>query len=373
MNAITGAAGTGQDCLTIRVALADARVCAVRISSTRATHLSRLFIGRPAQEAPLLAQRIFALCGVSHRLVAARAIASARGEPISARRNRLETTALIAERLSASLQSNLILSLEAGAGMINPELIPPVSDLLSLARELYGEALACSERESLDCGKTRSRIDEICARGRNLFLRELQAGTSGSVFNPLEKEFAGSENLTAVAPDPLGDDDDDEVLQGIRDNGASFAANPSLDGRAPETGAFARCWARTDLSKGALVARFEARMIDIAECFAELEASETGEPAFQAFSPSPREGFAAAETARGRLYHWTRLSADDRIEDHQIVAPTEWNFHPTGPFIEALLGATMEPDRADRRIAQLAGLFDPCVPFRVEVREHGHA
>ena len=185
--------------------------------------------------------------------------------------------ALIAERLCASLQSNLILSLQAGAGMINPDLIPPMSDLLSLARELYGEALACSERESLDCGKTRSRIDEICARGRNLFLRELQAGTSGSAFNPLEKEFAGSENLTAVAPDPLGDDDDDEVLQGIRDNGASFAANPSLDGRAPETGAFARCWARTDLSKGALVARFEARMIDIAECFAELEASETGD------------------------------------------------------------------------------------------------
>jgi uptake hydrogenase large subunit len=373
MNAIAGAAGAGQDSLTIRVALADSRVCAVRISSTRATHLSRLFIGRPAQEAPLLAQRIFALCGVSHRLVAARAIAAARGESINARRNREETRALLAERLCASLQSNMILALQAGAGMINPDLIRPVSELLSLARELYGEALACSEQESLHCGKTRPLIGEICARGRDLSPREPQASTSGSAFEPLEREFAGSENLAAVAPDPLGDADDDEVLQGIRARGASFAANPSLDGRAPETGAFARCWARTDLSKGALAARFEARMIDIAECFAELETSETDARTFQAFSPSPREGFAAADTSRGRLYHWTRLSADDRIEDHQIVAPTEWNFHPTGPFIEALLGATMEPDRANRRIAQLAGLFDPCVPFRVEVREHGHA
>ncbi len=306
-------------------------------------------------------------------LVAARAIASARGAPISTRRNRLETTALIAEKLSASLQSNLILALQANASMINPNLIRPVSELLSLARELYGEALACSEREGLNYGTTRSLIGEICARGRNLSLREPQASAFGSAFEPLEKEFAGSENLTAAVPDPLGDADDDEVLQGIRAKGASFAANPSLDGRAPETGAFARCWARTDLSKGALAARFEARMIDIAECFAQLEAAETESPAFQAFSPSPREGFAAAETSRGRLYHWTRLSADDRIEAHQIVAPTEWNFHPTGPFIEALLGATMDPDRADRRIAQLAGLFDPCVPFRVEVREHGHA
>ena len=188
----------------------------------------------------------------------------------------METTALIAEKLSASLQSNLILALQANASMINPNLIRPVSELLSLARELYGEALACSEREGLNYGTTRSLIGEICARGRNLSLREPQASAFGSAFEPLEKEFAGSENLTAAVPDPLGDADDDEVLQGIRAKGASFAANPSLDGRAPETGAFARCWARTDLSKGALAARFEARMIDIAECFAQLEAAEDG-------------------------------------------------------------------------------------------------
>ncbi|MFY9656465.1 MAG: nickel-dependent hydrogenase large subunit [Methylocystis sp.] len=373
MNAVAGAAGAGQDSLTIRVALADARVCAVRISSTRATHLSRLFIGRPAQEAPLLAQRIFALCGVSHRLVAARAIASARGEPISAHRNRVETTALLAERLCAALRSNMILAVQTGAGVINSDLIRTVSELLSLARELYCEALACSARESLDCGTTRSLIGEICARGRNLSLREPRGAASRFAFEHLEKEFAGSESFAVIAPDPLRDADDDEVLQGIRDKGASFAANPSLDGRAPETGAFARFWLRTDLSKGALAARFEARMIDIAECFAELEASETDARMFQAFSPSPREGLAAAETSRGRLHHWTRLSAEDRIEDHQIVAPTEWNFHPAGPFIEALLGATMEPGRAERRIAQFAGLFDPCVPFRVEVREHDRA
>ena len=373
MNAVAGAASAGQDSLTIRVALADARVCAVRISSTRATHLSRLFIGRPAQEASLLAQRIFALCGVSHRLVAARAIASARGEPICAKRNRQETTALLAERLCASLRSSMILALQAGAGTMDLDLIRPVSELLSLARELYCEALARSERESVDAEAARSLIGEICAKGRDLSLRTPRASASRFPFEQVEKEFAGSESFTVVAPDPLGDADDDEVTQGIRANGASFAANPSLAGRAPETGAFARCWARTDFSKGALAARFEARMIDIAECFAKLEASETDAPTFYAFSPSPGEGFAAAETSRGRLYHWTRLCTDDRIEDHHIVAPTEWNFHPTGPFIEALLGATMEPDRAERRITQLAGLFDPCVPFRVEVREHGHA
>jgi Ni,Fe-hydrogenase I large subunit len=114
-------------------------------------------------------------------------------------------------------------------------------------------------------------------------------------------------------------------------------------------------------------------MIDIAACLAELERAEKEIPPPCAFSHAPREGFAAAETSRGRLFHWVRLAADGRIDDYQIVAPTEWNFHPTGPFVEALLGAAVEHGPAERRIVQLAGLIDPCVPFRVEVREHGHA
>jgi len=68
-----------------------------------------------------------------------------------------------------------------------------------------------------------------------------------------------------------------------------------------------------------------------------------------------------------------RLSADDRIADYQIVAPTEWNFHPAGPFVAALLGAAVPREAAERRIVQLAGLIDPCVPFRVEVKEHVRA
>jgi hypothetical protein len=49
-------------------------------------------------------------------------------------------------------------------------------------------------------------------------------------------------------------------------------------------------------------------------------------------APAVREGFAAVETSRGRLGHWTRLSRDGKIEDYAIVAPKEWNFHPAGPF-----------------------------------------
>jgi hydrogenase nickel incorporation protein HypA/HybF len=60
--------------------------------------------------------------------------------------------------------------------------------------------------------------------------------------------------------------------------------------------------------------------------------------------PAVREGFAAVETPRGRLCHWTRLSRDGIIDEYAIVAPTEWNLHPAGPFVLGALGA-----RARRR------------------------
>jgi hypothetical protein len=68
-----------------------------------------------------------------------------------------------------------------------------------------------------------------------------------------------------------------------------------------------------------------------------------------------------------------RLSRGGKIEDYAIVAPTEWNFHPAGPFVAAVLGARVSKATATASISRLAGLFDPCVPFRVEVMEPAHA
>ena len=376
MNAVVGAVAASQGGLAITAEVADERICAVRVSSTRPTNLSRLFIGRPAQEAPLLAERIFSLCGVSHRVVAARALAIARQEPVCPRRNREEAIALIADSLSVALRSNMILALDGDAARSDLDHIRAVGELLSLLRDLRSETEARSAEGGESRKKAKALIRNIRALGRDLYAQGPQAergSASRFPFERLEREFAAGDSFTVGPPDDLGDADDLEVMQRMRTEGASFTVMPSLQGRAPETGAFARRWAETDLSKGALAARFQARIIDILACIAELERGEKDPPAPRAVSPSPREGFATAETCRGRLYHWVRLAADGRIEDYRIVAPTEWNFHPTGPFVEALLGAPVRRGRAERGIAQLAGLFDPCVPFRVEVKEHRHA
>ncbi|HTO79305.1 MAG TPA: hypothetical protein VMJ31_05970, partial [Methylocystis sp.] len=258
MNAVVGAVAASQGALAITADVADERVCAVCVTSSRPTHLSRLFIGRPAQEAPLLAERIFSLCGVSHRVVAARAIARARQEPICARRNRGEAIALIADGIGAALRSNMILALDGDAGRSDLDHIRAVGDLMSLLRDLCSATEARASERSENRKKTKALIRNIRALGVALYARGPQAErgpTSRFPFERLEKEFAAGDSFRVAPPDSLGDADDLEVMQRMRREGASFAAMPYLQGRAPETGAFARRWAQTDFSKGALAAR----------------------------------------------------------------------------------------------------------------------
>ena len=98
-------------------------------------------------------------------------------------------------------------------------------------------------------------------------------------------------------------------------------------------------------------------------------------------------GLGWAENARGRLLHLVQLQGG-RAALYRIVAPTEWNFHPDGPFAAALrerrfdaaqvnaaLGAcgpmqviwSADRDRQDRRCARVRR--DAWAGYRAGVRK----
>ena len=66
MNSAADLGALGPGALSIVAEIADERVCSVRVVSSRPPHLTRLFIGRSADEIPILAERIYSLCGLSH-------------------------------------------------------------------------------------------------------------------------------------------------------------------------------------------------------------------------------------------------------------------------------------------------------------------
>ncbi|MEJ2692329.1 MAG: nickel-dependent hydrogenase large subunit [Candidatus Thiodiazotropha sp.] len=80
----------------------------------------------------------------------------------------------------------------------------------------------------------------------------------------------------------------------------------------------------------------------------------------------PGRGLGVVEAARGRLIHRTCV-AGDTIQRYQILAPTEWNFHPAGLVAEGLLGLSRGDESSLRHQARLfINAVDPCVDYGIE-------
>jgi coenzyme F420-reducing hydrogenase alpha subunit len=81
-------------------------------------------------------------------------------------------------------------------------------------------------------------------------------------------------------------------------------------------------------------------------------------------------GLAWVEMARGLLVHQVSLDRQSdgsaRVLTCQVLAPTEWNFHPEGIAAQALAGLSAHRDDTDAKARLLMAALDPCVPFRLD-------
>jgi hypothetical protein len=360
----------GPGAIVIEAHVADGRICAAAIRSSRPRGMARLFEGRPAPEIPGLAARLFSLCGFSQAVAAALAIGAARGAPPSAQQCAAFEFGLAAERAAEILRGCVLGWPRAEAGpAIDGEDVLALRDGLNAARELI-EAAGRAPFAAADARANGRRLAEAAVR---LGLENGGAVRRNSCFARIAREAAEGDRLPLRAPDALGPQDDADVVAAL-DRDPAFAAEPALPGRVAETGAFARLWREAGDGTSALQARFAARLLDLADALRALDApanaNTSAAPAFAAASVAPREGFAAVESPRGRLYHRIALEPDgDRVARYAMLAPTEWNFHPAGPLVAALIGARAGSGEAARlRITRVAALFDPCVASRVEIR-----
>jgi Ni,Fe-hydrogenase I large subunit len=77
-------------------------------------------------------------------------------------------------------------------------------------------------------------------------------------------------------------------------------------------------------------------------------------------------GLSWVETPRGLLLHRVVLEGE-RIAAYRIVAPTEWNFHPSGAFSRGAVGIPAgHAGRLEQDVRWLVASLDPCVGVRFE-------
>jgi len=370
--------------LVVRLAWDGRQVRRTTIRSSRPIVARRLLAHRKPAEAVALVPALFSVCTGAQSVAAASAVdAALRREPVAARIAAREAVAAIEavqEHLSRLLldwpdalqrpkataivaqarRSIAPVLARAVAGEVDSAAITTLAaELEAIAqRHLYGMApeawLALSDLDTF--GRWLAACDTLPAT----MLAALSVQTPGLAASDVALLPAATVQAFAAAIVPALAHD------------ADFASAPLWHDAPAETGPLAR--QRTHRLIAALVARdgraagtrLAARLVDLASLLVRLE---SGHPEALAHSVTvgAGEGFATVETARGVLAHRVRI-ADGRIDAWDIVAPTEWNFHPRGAAARGL--ATLAGrDRAElaqrARIAVTA--LDPCVACRVEV------
>jgi hypothetical protein len=343
----------------------------VRIHSTRPQLAQKLLAGRTPDEAAHLAGLIFSLCGKAQRVAAEAACEAAQGALPDVATSRQRELAILLE-LAQEHAWRLLLNWpeQAGAALgITPDMV----SLLAL-RQASGDAHFFAK--TLTDRLNTAMLGEPLATWQAHDLAGFDAWRHGGktstarLFAELgEGADSGISQASLLPPlEQLTDDSVRELARRALETPA-FCAQPEWHGAPAETGVVARCYAQPLLAawiaqRGRGVgARMLARLLELVALPARLTGAAPAR--VRAWHLGDESGLAAVETSRGLLLHVVRLRAG-KVADYRIVAPTEWNFHPHGPLVQALTGLAASSDIA-ARAGLVAQSLDPCVTFGIDV------
>lgn len=363
-----------------------------RIGSTRALHLGRLFEGKTFEEVSETLPLIFGVCGVAQAHASALACREALGQPLSglhrlhrAWRTDLETFREHSFKILSTWpllvgEKPVVPGLKILQGFPQLQTVhlegtlgweAAVQDAVSLFRDaispfIFGEETSrWVQRESESA--LREWIEARQTVASRLLARLLENGwdrldSSSTAFLPKLKASMLHKRLQ-------------------EEDSGTFEAEPQWEGSCYETGSLARQvsnpmvqeWiVRRGLGLGA---RFLARLVELARLSLRPWCSNGEEVCHSpAHSGQEGQGLGQVEAARGRLIHRVEMGPDRRVQRYQIVAPTEWNFHPQGALVQDLEALEGPAAQVRERAHCWVEALDPCVRSTITVNEgNAHA
>lgn len=361
--------------LVVTLGVARGVVARVAIRSTRLVGACRVLEGKPPAKVLDLLPRLFAVCGTAQQAAGELACARALGLDDPPARGQARRRRVLAET-----------AIEHGTRLLMewPTLVgePPQAVAARAFRAALAPVRAGAPVRPELAGAVVAALADVLgafnpAGGVGAFRAWVRAGAcpAARLFDRLHREGLAGYGAGDV-PLMAGLDETWIETRLAADADGAFVAQPNAGHRRVfETGPLAR-WhdhpLLADLVAGhgpGLVARLVARLIEMAAALdaltaetAEAGAAEAGTESAPSGSGS---GLGVVEAARGRLIHRVEI-ADGLVRRYQILAPTEWNFHPQGPLVRGLTG-----DRADDGLAArarlLIGALDPCVACDIEI------
>lgn len=366
-----------------------------RIASSRPIGITRVLVGGEAGDVVKTIPLLFNVCAVAQGAAAVQACERALGISVSPETHQVRELLVLVEMLRehlirAVMDWRRFLALEP-----RPDSMLRVMRLFTMARRALdpdAKAFTIAADLTQADGALQSTLAEAEYLIENLVLSEpsqqwCERRTVGDLESWCEVGNTPAQQLVSMVIERGWADAGDapvDFLPALLEHdiaghllgaqSASFVAAPMWEGLPRETSVLSRQAANPlvqDVMRvhgGGLLARLAARLVEIAE----LPRAMFDLVGADGFAPQPSNGLpqghgiAHVEAARGRLVHGVEL-ADKVVRHYAILAPTEWNFHPTGGAARGLAHiAAREKD-----VHSLASLFvsavDPCVGYEVRV------
>ncbi len=382
--------------LDIRIRLADGAIADVDIHSSRPLLTPRIFTGRSVEHLLTTLPLLYSICGTAQANAAVNACEQALGivqEPIRTKaRNNLVWLETAKEHLW-----RVLLDWPSLKGL--PPVATGVGQIMQLIKR-YRLACYPNERPFFPGVQPDARFDVSTAG----LISELETLLEQQVFGMPVAEWLALDSYDVLLHwAEQTDTPAAGMLQFVRTKewnslgAASIASLPNLDGgffdqqmdsaeadqfiAAPqidgccyETSPFTRVQnhllvAASCAADGAgLFARQLARLVELAgipSYLRDRDESVPGDVSNKRLSEGV--GIAQIEAARGRLIHRVVMD-NDLIARYQILAPTEWNFHPAGVVTESLKGLKADSiDQLKQQAAFLINAIDPCVGYALHI------
>lgn len=148
-----------------------------------------------------------------------------------------------------------------------------------------------------------------------------------------------------------------------------YSQTPTIANKAAETGCYAKS-VHSPLFESFItlgtVGRYAARLIELAKLISEL-AQQIESAQLVGEIENDQYQLAWVQTARGLLVHKVQMQSE-LIKHYDILAPTEWNFHPEGALKSMLVGKSFSTETEAINAAKLMVIIlDPCIEFSIGV------
>lgn len=380
--------------LNITLDTDSGRVNQVCIESSRPVYAARMFEGKTVQEIQKTLPLLFSICGTAQACACARAIEQAKGTQAQVSSESLRNSLVRVETLREHLWQILlgwpvfIGGLPEKGGMAKMiSLQSEFRQIINKVADPFLNSDGIDYRGSLDL--MRSISDDIALvleqqvfdmpPAEWLKIDSLQALTdwAGSNRNVACRllnhvQASGWSSAGDAEVMPLADMPEARIHELMQKD--EFAARPQWQGQCCETTSYTRTRSplltllHSRYANGLLV-RLVARLTEMAQLSMKLlpdpedvRANSNESDAVSVQNP----GIGEVDAARGKLLHRVQL-AEDSILSYQIVAPTEWNFHPQGVVVNSLMMLSGSEAEIKQQARLLINAIDPCVTYQLSV------